>query len=97
MEAAMIKTLPKYLVESAEMTTIVKSVINEEHGSEGIFAVLIDFFGSGEPQFRECRKYAEHTIFTAFHVSDTIPELHTPPYICAPEILIGTMHLRQGF
>ena len=35
--------------------------------------------------------------FTAFHVSDTIPKPRTPPYICAPEILIETMHPRQGF
>ena len=88
-------SLPKYLVESADITTVVKSVI-KEHGSDGIYAVVIDF-GSGEPQFRECRKYAEHTIFAAFHVSDAIPKPRTPPYICAPEILIGTMHPRQGF
>jgi len=88
-------SLPKYLVESADITTVVKSVI-KEHGSEGIYAVLIDF-SSGEPQYHECRKYVEYIIFTAFHVSDTIPKPRTPPYICAPEILIGTMHPRQGF
>jgi len=88
-------SLPKYLVESADMTNVVKSII-KEHGSDGIYAVVIDF-GSGEPQFRECRKCVEYTIFTAFHVSDTIPKPHTPLYICALEILIGTMHLRQGF
>ena len=48
-------SLPRYLVESTDTTAVVKSVI-EEHGSEGMHAVLIDF-GSGEPQFRECRKY----------------------------------------
>ncbi len=88
-------SLPKYLVESADMTNVVKSVI-KEHGSDGIYAVVIDF-GSGEPQFRECRKFVKYTIFTAFYVSDTIPKPRTPPYICPPEILIGTMHLRQGF
>jgi len=35
--------------------------------------------------------------FTAFHVSDTIPKPRTPPDICAPEILIGTMQPRQEF
>lgn len=87
-------SLPKYLVESADMTTVVKSVI-KEYGSKGIYAVLIDF-GSGEPQFRECKKYVEYTIFPEFHVSNTIRKHRAPPYICAPEILIGTMHPRQG-
>jgi serine/threonine-protein kinase SRPK3 len=88
-------SLPKYLVESADMTSVVKSVI-KEHGSDGIYAVVIDF-GSGESPFCKCRKYTEYTIFTAFHVSDTIPKPRTPPYICAPEILIGNMYLRRGF
>lgn len=89
------ESLPKYLVESADMTNVVKSII-KEHGSDGIYAVVLDF-GSGEPQFCECRKYVEDTIFTAFHVSDTIPKSRTPPYICAPEILIRTMDLSQEF
>jgi len=40
-------SLPKYLVESANITAVVRSVI-KEHGLEGIYMVLIDF-GSGEP------------------------------------------------
>lgn len=74
-------SLPKYLVESVDMTEVVNSVI-EEHGSDGIYAVVIDF-GSGKPQFRESRKYMfEYTIFAAFHVSDMIPIPRTPSYIC---------------
>jgi len=54
-------SLPRYLVESADMTSVVKSVI-KEHGSDGMYAVLIDF-GSGEPQFRKCRKRVEYNNF----------------------------------
>jgi hypothetical protein len=39
-------SLPKYLVETAEITDVVKSVMNK-HGKEDIYAVVIDF-GSGE-------------------------------------------------
>jgi len=39
-------SLPKYLVEAADIMTVVKSVISK-HGTEGIYAVVIDF-GSGE-------------------------------------------------
>jgi len=39
-------SLPKYLVEAADITSVVKSVISK-HGTEGIYAVVIDF-GSGE-------------------------------------------------
>ena len=39
-------SLPKYLVETAEIEDVVKSVL-DKHGKEGIYAVVIDF-GSGE-------------------------------------------------
>ena len=38
--------LPKYQVEAADLTDVVKSVMSK-HGKEGIYAVVIDF-GSGE-------------------------------------------------
>lgn len=41
-------SLPKYLVEAADITSVVEYVINK-HGTKGIYAVVIDF-GSGEIQ-----------------------------------------------
>jgi hypothetical protein len=41
-------SLPKYLVEAADIMSVVKYVISK-HGTEGIYAVVIDF-GSGEIQ-----------------------------------------------
>ena len=43
-------SLPKYLVEAADITNVVKSVMSK-HGPEGIYAVVIDF-GSGETQIK---------------------------------------------
>ena len=37
---------PKYVVEAADITNVVESVMNK-HGKEGIYAVVADF-GSGE-------------------------------------------------
>ena len=45
-EEQIIDSLPKYLVETAEIEDVVKSVL-DKHGKEGIYAVVIDF-GSGE-------------------------------------------------
>ena len=39
-------SLPKYLVEAADISCIVESVMGK-HGKEGIYAVVVDF-GSGE-------------------------------------------------
>jgi len=43
-------SLPKYLVEAADITNVVQSVMSK-HGTEGIYAVVIDF-GSGETQIK---------------------------------------------
>ena len=43
-------SLPKYLVEAADITSVVRSVMSK-HGTEGIYAVVIDF-GSGEAQIK---------------------------------------------
>ena len=42
-------SLPKYLVETADIADVVESVISK-NGKEGIYAVVIDF-GSGGIQF----------------------------------------------
>jgi len=92
------ESLPKYLVEAADITSVVESVISK-HGTEDIYAVVIDF-GSGEIQINSFWRTEKTNLvhhFTASRASDPITEPRIPPCICAPEILIRTLYLREGF
>ena len=97
-------SLPKYLVETADIADVVDFVV-KKYGKEGIYAVVIDF-GSGEIHFFlfvQIENGFSHgfTAFTASRLSDPIPdsEPRTPAYICAPEIIIRTSYLngKEGF